>query len=484
LGGPGDLQGIYKPDQGAAVVSGDRYASFQLLNGVAVIGGYAGFGAPDPNARDVVLYETVLSGDLNGNDGPGFVNYGENSYHVVTGSGTDATAVLDGFSITSGSANGSVAFSNNSGAGVYCLGGSPILIDNTFSANLAIRGGGMFSYSSTTILINCTFSGNVAAYDGGGMYNILSTPTLIDSTFIGNYAGAVGGGMCNLYYSKPTLTNTTFSGNIAKYGGGMANCINSAPVLINCTFSGNFAIYFGGGMHNQADSSPVLISCIFNGNFASNFGGGMSNFQNSSPTLMNNTFSGNSAKYGGGMFNYLSSNPTLTNSTFSGNFAAFYVGGMFNISSNPTITNSIFWLNEDSVGTNESAQIFGGTPVVNYSCIQGWTGGLGGTGNIGDDPLFVRNPDDGGDGWGVGGNDDYGDLRLSSGSSCIDAGDNTAVPLDVYDIDGDGNTTERIPWDLDGISRFKDDLLTVDTGVPDLPDYPYIVDMGAYEYHT
>jgi len=503
-------QGIYKPDQGAAVVSGDRYASFLLLNGVTVIGGYAGLGEPDPNARDIVLYETVLSGDLNGDDGPGFVNYGENSYHVVTGSGTDATAVLDGFTITSGNATGSVAFSNDSGGGVYCLGGSPIFIDNTFSANLAMRGGGMLTYSSNSNLINCTFSGNFAVYDGGGMYNILSTPTLIDSTFSGNYAGEYGGGMCNFYYSSPTLENTTFNGNVAKYGGGMANNLYSSPnlndcafignvaiyfgggmcnlyysspTLINCTFIGNFAIYFGGGMHNQTGSSPDLVNCIFNGNSANNFGGGMSNFQNSSPTLTNSTFSGNSAEYGGGMFNYLSSNPTLTNSTFSGNFAALYGGGMFNISSNPTITNSIFWLNEDSSGTNESAQIFGGTPVVNYSCIQGWTGSLGGTGNIGDDPMFVRNPDDGGDGWGVGDNDDYGDLRLSSGSSCIDAGDNTEVQADIYDIDGDGDTTERIPWDLDGISRFKDDLLTIDTGVPDLPDYPYIVDMGAYEYH-
>ena len=114
---------------------------------------------------------------------------------------------------------------------------------------------------------------------------------------------------------------------------------------------------------------------------------------------------------------------------------------MFNISSNPTITNSIFWLNEDSSGTNESAHIFGGTSVVNYSCIQGWTGDFGGIGNINDDPMFVRNPDDGSDGWGVGDNDDYGDLRLSSSSSCIDAGDNTAVPADIYDIDGDGDTT-------------------------------------------
>lgn len=257
-------------------------------------------------------------------------------------------------------------------------------------------------------------------------------------------------------YSNPTLISTTFSGNVANYGGGMANYLNSTPTLIDSTFSGNFAIYFGGGMHNQTDSSPVLVNCVFNGNLTNNFGGGISNFQNSSPTLTNSTFSDNSAKYG---------------------------GGVFNIGSNPTITNSILWLNEDSGGTNESAQIFGGTPVVNYSCIQGWTGSLGGTGNIGDDPIFVRNPDDGGDGWGVGGNDDYGDLRLSSGSQCIDAGNNTAVPPHIGDIDGDSNTTERTPLDLDGINRFIDDPLIIDTGVPDLPDYPYIVDMGAYEYH-
>lgn len=52
------------------------------------------------------------------------------------------------------------------------------------------------------------------------------------------------------------------------------------------------------------------------------------------------------------------------------------------------------------------------------------------------DPLFVRLPDDGGNGWGdksntqeidEGANNDYGDLRLQSGSLCIDAGDNLAL---------------------------------------------------------
>ena len=57
-------------------------------------------GETDPNARDVGNYETVLSGDLNGDDGPNFANNGENSYHVVTGSGIDETAILDGFTIS------------------------------------------------------------------------------------------------------------------------------------------------------------------------------------------------------------------------------------------------------------------------------------------------------------------------------------------------------------------------------------------------
>ena len=87
--------------------TGDRFATFELKNGVAIKAGYAGFGEPDPNARDTEVYETFLSGDLLGNDGTDFANNYENSYHVVTGSGTNDTAVLDGFIITAGNANGS-----------------------------------------------------------------------------------------------------------------------------------------------------------------------------------------------------------------------------------------------------------------------------------------------------------------------------------------------------------------------------------------
>ncbi len=63
-------QGIYRPSDGYVAIPDFnwRTTTFQLINGVTIRGGYAGFGEPDPNDRDVELYETVLSGDLNGND--------------------------------------------------------------------------------------------------------------------------------------------------------------------------------------------------------------------------------------------------------------------------------------------------------------------------------------------------------------------------------------------------------------------------------
>ena len=58
-------QGSYTPDTDEANPDGtdDREATFQLLNGVALMGGYAGIGAKNPDDRDIELYETILTGD-------------------------------------------------------------------------------------------------------------------------------------------------------------------------------------------------------------------------------------------------------------------------------------------------------------------------------------------------------------------------------------------------------------------------------------
>jgi len=232
-------QGIYKPDANSADTngSGDRTATFQLINGVGLYGGFVGFGEPDPNERDVEQYKTLLSGDI----GTAVINT-DNSYHVVTGSGTEPNAVLDGFTITAGNANGSYPHS--------CA-------------------GGLFNDSGSPTVTNCTFRMNRASNSGGGMYNRYSAPTVTNCIFSVNSAGNYGGAMRN-YQSSPALTNCTLIGNSANSGGGMGSSNSSSPTVTNCTFSGNSA-KDGGGMYNWNGGSPTVSNCILWGNIA---GGG------------------------------------------------------------------------------------------------------------------------------------------------------------------------------------------------------------------
>ena len=117
--------GTYKPTS-----TTDRSISFELKSGVAIFGGYAGYAATDPDAHDVVLYRTILSGDI------GTRTYvTDNSYHVVVARATDATAVLDGSTIIDGQASGHDSY----GGGLYGAFASPTIRNCTFSSNRAGR---------------------------------------------------------------------------------------------------------------------------------------------------------------------------------------------------------------------------------------------------------------------------------------------------------------------------------------------------------
>ncbi|MBN2019898.1 MAG: right-handed parallel beta-helix repeat-containing protein [Sedimentisphaerales bacterium] len=458
-------QGTYRPDEDInnPVGTDDRTATFQLKNGVAIYGGFpAGGGGRYPNT-----YQTILSGDLDEDDEPGFINNGENSYHVVTGSYTNSTAILDGFTITAGNANGSSPY--DCGGGMYNESSNPTLANCTFSGNSAKYGAGMYNESSSSpTLDDCTFSGNSADNAAGGMYNSNnSSPTLDDCTFSGNVAKGYSAGSSTTTTTSGGGSTTTTSGGgsttTTSGGGGMYNN-SSSPTLTNCTFSGNYAgcysgtgtcVSCGGGMYNNS-SSPTLTNCTFANNSASgsdihssSSGGGMYN-NYSNPTLTNCTFRGNSlngeaSTSGGGMKNFYS-NPTLTNCSFNDNRAPHFLGngsggGIFNGYSSPTVTNCIFWGNYAPNGP-EIYNSETSTPIVTFSDVQD---GYSGTGNIDADPCFV--------------NSSAGDLRLLPRSPCIDAGDNTAVP-------------EGVETDLDGRDRFADgDCNTT-----------VIVDMGAYEF--
>jgi hypothetical protein len=483
-------EGIYKPDQGAGITQGDRHATFQLKSDVALYGGFVGC-ETSCDQRDWTTYETILSGDIG-------TPLDSSSYHVVTTSYIDATAILDGFTITAGNANAHPDDpdpNNKNGGGMLNNHSSPTVTNCTFSGNhTRFDGGGMYNWYSDPNVINCIFSGNEANTGGGmfnhkssptvtgcmfsrnsrncGMFNFESSPTLVDCIFrenrrsgIANYLSSpaltnckfnsnstdnAGGGMYN-YGSSPTLTNCIFRGNSANYfGGGMYNFDESSPTLVNCTFTENWAGIEGGGMNNWY-SDPNVINCFFSGNSAIYSGGAMLNNHNS-PTVKNCIFSGNSAtKMGGAMLN-AHSDPTVANCTFSGNSAYILGGAMINVQSSATVVNCILWNNRAPEGKQIALNV-NSTIDFNYCNVKGGqtdiyddgSGMVNWGNNLDIDPQFL--------------DADNRDYHLMTSSPCIDAGyPNYIVEPNETDLDGN-------PRVLDGDKNY----------IP-------VIDIGAYEY--
>ena len=397
------------------------------------------------------------------------------------------------------------------GGGVHNNASDPGFTHCNFVGNSADFGAGMRNLDSCPSVLSCSFDSNTAN-SGAGMWNDApSDPTLTGCAFLGNMVANGGGAMTNAGPALTSLQSCNFSGNSAGFGGAVY-CFDGSDVIIRqCNFVGNSAdnggaLYasnaspvidgscfrqnnavaaFGGGgaILNIAGANSLIVNCAFIGNIANWSGGAIEN-SGSNATLTGCAFSGNRAdgSHGGAISNVADSSPTMTNLTLSRNHAGSAGGGIASASTmSPTLTNSILWDNDAPFGNTESQQIhhFNGTTIVNHSTVQGWSGALGGIGNNGSDPLLAD--PDGLDNV-VGTKDD--DLRLNSGSPCIDAGDNTAVPSDTADIDLDRDLAERTPFDLDNDPRFVDDPATTDTGVSDPPDYPSVVDRGAYEFQV
>ncbi|MBN2138858.1 MAG: right-handed parallel beta-helix repeat-containing protein [Sedimentisphaerales bacterium] len=426
-------QGIYRPDDGLGITAGDRNASFTLKNGVTVKGGYAGIGRPDPDDRDIGLYVTILSGDLDEDDD--LPRNEDNSYHVVTTGGTDSTAVLDGLTVTGGNAF--------TGTG-------------TDGSNPNDRGGGIYNYNGGPTITDCIFEDNWA-FHGGAMYNDAnSTPTVIRCAFVRNATTGVdncqGGAVycdndCNAVFIECSFVENAGNDGAAVF------TRHSALETTDCIFSGNTADGQGSAISCWYKNTLVATGCIFTRN-ADVVGTIFDN--GGTVTVANSLFIHNT---GNGIFESFSQAMQVANCTFIGHYPR-YGGAMCTTSTHVTVSNCILW-------DNTAGQIHSQNPIdIRYSCIEGWTGG--GIGNITAEPQFVRYPDDGGDGWGYGDNDDFGNLHLKPGSPCLDAGDSNGVPSGVV-------------TDLDGLDRFADDPCTPDTGLSGSAGA--VVDIGAYEHH-
>lgn len=222
-------------------------------------------------------------------------------------------AVLDGFTITNGSAS--------AGGGLLCMGGNPTVV-------------------------NCIISDNRASSYGGGVWIALGSPTIADCLFIRNSTGGEGGGLL-AEGSGASVVNSAFIGNSAAWGAGLF--IETYEMAVQgCQFIENVATAQGGGARIGLYRSATMDNCTFWGNIASQYGGGLSMDEGSDPVLRNCTLYGNSAGTNGG-------------------------GMIITDYCRPRVTNCILWNNSPNEIYNSW---WGNWEEVSYTCIKGGYTGL------------------------------------------------------------------------------------------------------------
>jgi predicted outer membrane repeat protein len=456
-----------------------RANSFNLKKTVEIYGGFAGTETalaqrpldPDPYTIDPAT-DSVLSGDLNGNDtgdDPEDISRNENSAHVVLGTGTDRTAILDGFTVTSGSDD----------AYAYESGGGGIRLDS----------------NSRAIIRNCAILSNRATGGGGGIY----CPGDSDPSPIGG----------------SYIVNCVIARNVAMHGGGIGGKGVSSHRIFNCQIVSNKSYSQGGGLFlAEGSGGPLIVNTLIAGNTDASEGGGIyteGEFINL--TLKNCTLANNSAPYGGALRAKNKVNVLVHNCIIWGNTAdrgASVEASSFGTSGKVEVRYSdVRRRRACSGGTNNRAPCMSSADCSGSLCSDAEKICLGGTKNdwscgssadcpgggtcvggdvydpflkvdtdtlgagnlLNTDPLFVDAPSSI--------IDTSYDLSLRATSPCIDAGSNVLVPPDDADVDENGNLGEKVPLELGKSLRFVNGPVA-DTGVPDV-GYPLVVDIGAYE---
>jgi hypothetical protein len=380
-------QGQYRPDQGLRRRAGDREATFQLINGVTILGGFAGAAGADPDQRDPAGFPTILTGDLADNDDPkDMQTWGENSYRVVFARDAGSGTILDGLTITGGN------LEEGNGAGMYLNGGGPVVRHCTILANFAYdNGSGVFCNKSDAVFVGCTFQENSTDDgNGGGLYNSAGNLRVEDCRFVRNLARWGAGALCNVGGSVQVI-NCEFVGNHSGAGAGTVESSKGSAVFFHCLFRGNNAYDGTGGI---ASSGPLsLLYCTFAHNYGDEYAGALA--CTGGATIVHCLFYANLGA-SGALF-VPNASVSLDQCTFYDNFARA-------IRTLPPGTlrarGCILWANRIRAPAEEGEpELQGGyetqisaapnTATFDYCCIEGWTPQRGGTGNLAADPLFV-----------------------------------------------------------------------------------------------
>jgi hypothetical protein len=431
-------QGVYKPDHGAGVTRGDSRAEFQLINSVTILGGFAGVGATEPDARYIEAYETILSGDLSGNDvevdNPDELHNeptrAENSICIVSGGDgvwftvpgkIGETAVLDGVTIT---------------AGYHCMRN---LYGNPTVANCAFTNAhtGIFNIDNSQRLTGCTFKNlwfQAIHQSGNGFL------TLTDCLFIGNEVGIWSGFLGNL-----TLQDCTFVGSRTMESWEAIYFWGENLRLYNCEFR-NIVASGVAGVEALIDGEFIADNCAFIANVGRSI-----DHSGERMVITNCIFAGNRGRAIDSTSRYV----IIENCTFSDN-STDRGSSALDTSRGSKVSNCIYWGNSHPAINDPEQEI-----LIKYCNVQG---GWSGEGNIDVDPCFAM--------------PGYWDQNGTP--------DNTS---DDFWVDGDYHLkSEAGRWDPESESWVIDDVTSpcIDAGDPFTPvmyePHPRgcFINMGAY----
>ena len=231
-----------------------RSATFCIGSGVSLYGGFAGTEGKLSERKLSTSQRTILSGDLNLDDLPEFINRSENVYHVVTLGNRAPQSVLDGVFISGGNAVGPLPPGFLSGGGAvlvednisFPLGQGPTIRNSRFFDNESSDGGAVVVESSASFDA-CVFYGNRA---------------IADLFFTGRGGAIAGLGLLNVMF----VTNCVFIGNEADRGGAVG-LDHSGLLAANCTFVGNSASGSEGAILAAGTTTYLgLTNCILRDN--------------------------------------------------------------------------------------------------------------------------------------------------------------------------------------------------------------------------
>lgn len=462
--GPTEIRvagGVYQPDRSTAnpTGTGDRLATFLLVDHVALVGGYAGLALDDPNARDTRdpdLYPSILSGDLLGNDNgapmPGSSSRADNAYHVIESwNNTDATLV-DGFVISGGHANRPFS-------------------QNWWPARRDDSAGGALLVESDAVFRACTFTRNYGSADAS-VFVALSGP------FAGVEAGA---GAVMIAGGSPVFERCVFDDNAANRFGGALTIHRTGAQIRSCRLANNTIggsgftdSSFGAGIGDSSlggTGRARVESCTIVNNTAHGAGGGGAVFTIFSDSIYANCvlLANHADGGGGGVLADNIANVAFHNCAIVGNTSTTRAAGVYEFSKvgdTYAFINTVVWgnrsqeslapLNENMVSESGNFALYDTIverafehPVAAFDISR----------VLDADPVFADPV--GPDGIAYSGDED---LRAGPGSAMIDNGASFRVP----------------PWlttDLDAKPRRIDAAWVPDTGVGPAP----IVDIGPYE---